>query len=235
MCQAAVPPDAVNEAHNAAVCRACDAPFSLPRRRRAPERRIAMPKGITLESGEPPLRPAGGYRDAAGTPLPELVLRRKWFRWQVLFLTFFAVMWNGFLLVWYVGMFATSGFHPMGFCFPLIHVGVGIGIGYYAAALWVNSSVLRIADGLLTVRHEPLPWRGNCEVPIANIRQLVHVRRVHQRKNGTSVTYEVHAYTHDHDDITLLRGLSKVEEARYVEWVVEEHLDIEDDPYENDV
>lgn len=192
-----------------------------------------MPKGITLESGEPPIRAPGGYRDAAAAPLPELVLRRRWFRWQVLFLTGFALFWDGFLFTWYAGMFATGEFHPMGVCFPLGHVAAGAGITYYAAALWVNSSVLRVLDGQLTVRHGPLPWRGNCEVPVSQIRQLVHVRRVHRRKNGPSVTWEVHAITHDHDHLTLLRGLSKVEEARYVEWVVEEHLGIEDAPHEN--
>ncbi|MFK7990209.1 MAG: hypothetical protein AB8I08_29585 [Sandaracinaceae bacterium] len=232
-CGTFIPREAVNETHRAAVCRNCGTPFALPQRAAQPERRIPMPKGITLESGEPPLRPPGGYRDTATAPLPELVLRRRWFRWQALFLTGFAIFWNGFLVVWYAGMFATEGFHPIGVCFPLVHVAAGIGISYYTAALWLNSSVLSVRDGQLQVRHGPLPWRGNCDLPVSSVRQLVHVRRVHQRKNGTSVTWEVHAYTHDHDEITLLRGLSKVQEARYVEWVIEEHLGIEDDPHQN--
>src|SRR5690606_5247899 len=71
-----------------------------------------------------------------------LVFTRRWFQPVFLFLAFFCLMWDGFLVVWYGIAFATLGTAKgpglMMFVFPLIHVAVGVGLTYYTICGFFN-------------------------------------------------------------------------------------------------
>ncbi|MCB9596875.1 MAG: hypothetical protein H6719_29400 [Sandaracinaceae bacterium] len=217
-------------------CVPCDDLFSIADQVRggkaAPRRRPGLPSGIRIERGEPPLPPADGYREAAPREAPagDLLLRRRWFSFQHIFLLFFCIAWDAFIVFWYTGV--TSGPAPWIFyVFPIAHVAVGVGLTYRTLAGLLNTTRIAITGGVLTVRHGPIPWLGNRELPVHTLRQLYVRRKTSRTKNGgQSTRWSVHAETDDRVDLQLLSGLESEEQARYVEWVIEDHLGIVDRP-----
>lgn len=90
-----------------------------------------------------------------------------------------------------------------------------------------------VIDGTkLSVRHGPLPWRGNQELEVSAIKQLFVHRRTTRGKNGTSLTYSLCANV-DGVTVDLVRGLSRQDEAQFMEQLIEDHLVIEDDASAN--
>ncbi len=170
----------------------------------------------------------------------ELTIRRRWFQWAMLFLMFFAIAWDSFLVGWYWMLIVPNGgldgppgpFKLVFFVFPIIHVAVGVGLTYFTLAGFLNSTVLRVADGMLSVRHGPLPWRGNLDLPIEGIEQIYCQKKLHTNQNSdghttTSTRYEVHAVVSGQKQ-KLLGGLQEADHALFVEQCLERFLRIED-------
>lgn len=161
----------------------------------------------------------------------EIELVRSWFGPQVVFMTVFAVFWDGFLYSWYssLGDFK-GGMDSIFFYLPLIHVAVGAGITYYALCGWLNRTRITVGCGKVSVRHGPLPWVGNLEMDSSAIKQLYAKQVVSSTRNGTSVRYDVVALTRDGRSIDFAGGMESSEQALYIEQEVEKFLGIKDQP-----
>ena len=160
-------------------------------------------------------------------------ITRKWFRWQIVVATSFAIFWDGLLFTWYSSIGENTD--PMAIYFPLLHVAIGLGITYYALAGWVNQTRIIVGLGKLAVRHEPLPWLGNIELDTMNLKQLHTKEHITRGKNGPYVTYEVHATTHNSKNIKLVSGLDTSEQALYIEQEIEKYLGIKDIPVKGEI
>lgn len=170
-----------------------------------------------------------------------LTIRFGWFQWILLFLLFFVIAWDSFLIGWY--WMLTSG--PFGgnngmpdpfmlifFVFPIAHVAVGVGLTYFVLAGFLNSTVIRVVDGMLSVQHGPLPWRGNLDLLTDGIEQIycqnkLHTSRDEDGRSSTSMHYEVHAVVAGQKR-KLLSGLREADQALFVEQTLERFLKIED-------
>jgi hypothetical protein len=183
------------------------------------------------------------FRERAEVPMPAgfsvsrnpgLVIVRRWFSWKFLPLAFFCVVWDGFLLFWYGA--ASVGKAPIVFfLFPLIHVAVGLGLTYFTAAGFLNSTKVGASNGRLVVRHGPLPWPGNLDLPATVVKQLFTTEKVTSGKNGPSRTYEVGYVGAGGEKKALLKGLEEPEQALFVEQRLERHLRIADQPVPGEV
>lgn len=222
-----------------AVCSACgsvqrlsgptaaDAPsHSETPANRKPPGDVPVPARFTVEDG--------GH---------ELTIRQRWFQWALLFLLFFAIAWDSFLVGWY--WMLTSGpfggndgmpgpFKLIFFIFPIAHVAVGVGLTYFVLAGLLNTTVIRVADGMLSVRHGPIPWRGNLDLPTDGIEQIFCQNKLHKSRNDdghttTSMQYEVHAVVSG-EKKKLLGGLHEADHALFVEQRLERFLNLEDRP-----
>jgi hypothetical protein len=233
-CGAKIPAADVSLERLVAKCRQCDAVFSFAanvgRAASPPQARPPLPPGIRIEKGEPPLPDSPTYRSVGRPHDPgPLVITRRWFQFHHLFLLFFCIAWDSFLVFWYtVG--AASGGPWIMFVFPLAHVAVGVGLTYSTVAGLLNRTTIRVADGVLEVKHGPIPWRGNLRVPVAALRQLYLRTTTHRGKNGVSHTWDVRAETEDQASIALVSKLPRRDQAEYIEWAIEQHLGIEDQP-----
>jgi hypothetical protein len=156
-----------------------------------------------------------------------LEIRRSWFTPVLFFLVFFCIFWNGFMIVWHV-MAISMGAWFMS-VFGLLHTAVGIGLAYGTFAGFVNRTVIRVGQGMLEVRHGPLPWLGNKTLPAHEVQQLYCQEHVHRNKNGTSVTYSVELIRNSGRE-TLVKGLSECDQALFIEQELERFLKIEDQP-----
>ncbi len=147
---------------------------------------------------------------------------RKWFGWEVIVLTFFVMIWNGAILE----IFSKEGLgqDEMAKFFAPLFIAVGICITYYTLARWLNRTHVLVSPGKIAVRHKPIPWYGNKEIPVVDIKQLYSKEKVRRSSKGAHITYEVHIITNSDRNIKLLRGLETREQARYLEQEIEKYL-----------
>ena len=188
--------------------------------------------GVEHRAGRP-LTPKKHRVQEAETPTG-LSLEMRWFSAQHVALGFFALFWNGFLLVWYaiaLSSFAAGDSEAaMGLCFPVIHVAVGIGVGYGALAGFVNRTLVEVRTGHISVTHGPLWWPGAVELDANDVEQLYVETRVIRGKNSSRTVYDLKARLRDGSSTDLCKGVSELSSARYLEHRVEGWLGIEDQP-----
>jgi hypothetical protein len=214
-CRSKIPPDDVNLGTGLARCRACKTVFNAGANgtagvRRRPE--TPLPKRWSLHDD--------GSR---------LVIEWRWVGPKAFVFLFFALMWNGFIFFWYSMAFGSNA--PLiVFLFPLIHLAVGVGIGYAALAGLLNRTLLTVSPDSLEVRHGPLPWVGNKSLHPSRLAQVYCTEVWHRTKNGQTVSYSVHAMTDDSRKVDLVKRLDDQEQALYLEQEIERRLALDDRP-----
>lgn len=228
-CGAAVPASDVNIQQAIAKCSRCDSVFRI-------------------DQQLPPAKPS---QDRQETPMPknfrvedfgtELVISWSWFSPTILFLLFFCVFWDGFLIIWYSAVFGFSFLGlggpkgPVGGAlllmalFPLLHVAVGVGLTYYVLASFVNRTRVRVDRGELSIRHGPVPFPGNKTLSTSELTQFYCTESVRNQRRGYNVTYDLNAVHVDGSKIKLLGGLSEIEQALFLEQRLEKFLNIENE------
>ncbi len=156
-------------------------------------------------------------------------ISRRWFHPRYIFMAFFCVIWDVFLLFWYGAAFSMRGPAIM-FLFPLIHLTVGAVLTYTTLAGFVNTSYITLNRQEVSVRHAPLPYPGNKAIPAADVRQLYTQEIVRQTKNGATTSYNLSAVTRDGEKLDLLKGLDSPEAGLYIEQQIEQYYNITDQP-----
>ena len=188
--------------------------------------------------------PPAGFRPRPEVALPDkfhlredhegLEISWRWFGLGAVFLVFFAIAWNSFLVFWYA--MAVGGRAPwIMFVFPLIHVAVGVTIGYTAIAQLFNRTRIRVTFRDLIVDHAPLPWRGNRRVERAGIEQLYGKMKVSHGKNGTTTTYTLWMRIRDGKQTQLIGSGLEEEQILALEQKLEAALQIADVPVPGEI
>jgi hypothetical protein len=197
-------------------------PTRVPVRTR---RLVALPRRIRIiEDGSD--EGMATYR-VAGTSSPRLVIERRWFTPVLFGAVIFCTFWDGFLVLWY-GM-ALASKHPpaMTIFFPLMHVGAGVAITYSTLCGFVNRTRITVENGVLTIAHGPLPWRGNRAVAIENLRQLFCEQIVGSKGRRS---YRLNALLKTGEKAVLLSALPDPDSALCLEGLLEKRLGIADEP-----
>ena len=197
-CSKPIPAVDINIELAIAKCSACDAVFSFAAELGINERRAAVAQRPVVPE------PQGFSVEALGN---ELLISRSWWTPAVLFLVFFCVIWDGFLVFWYGIAFTQDDVPWIMVLFPTLHLAVGLGLTYYVLCCFVNRTRIKVSMGQLTVRHGPLPWPGNYTLNSADVEQLFCQSKFHQGKHGGRYTYEVHAVLIDGTKQKLISGL----------------------------
>ena len=105
---------------------------------------------------------------------------------------------------------------------------MGVGAAYIALAKFLNKTHIYTSKNAIEIKQRPLPWLGNMRIDVANIAQLFSKRVLKRSGSNTSATYEVHVITSDNQEIKLVSGLAKKEQAWFIENNIEKYLGIED-------
>jgi hypothetical protein len=158
----------------------------------------------------------------------ELVVTYRWFSPKYIFMAFFCLFWNGFLVFWYA--MALSSGDQLALLFPLLHVAAGIFITYMTIAGFVNTTTLRIDGYRLRVTHHPLPWGRAVDLGIGDVQQLFCDQKISRGRNGVSFTYNLNALLRDGSRRKVVSGLDTPELPIYLEHHAEEWLGIRDEP-----
>jgi hypothetical protein len=152
----------------------------------------------------------------------------RWFSVVHIFLVFFCVVWDSFLIFWYSAVISVEGAAWIMAVFPLAHVAVGLGLTYFTIAGFLNRTRLCASHEQLSVAHGPLPWFGARVLPAASIGQLYSRELVTQTRSGTQRSYELQAIEKSGRQLRLLRGLGEVEQALWLEQELERFLGLQD-------
>jgi hypothetical protein len=112
--------------------------------------------------------------------------------------------------------------------FPLLHVGVGVGLTYYTVAGFLNRTVVEVSHEGLRIYHTPLPWFGNKTIPVSDLAQLYREEVVSRENRSTRVTYQLSAVSKESKKIKLLGGIETADVALFLEQEIEKWLGIKD-------
>jgi len=158
----------------------------------------------------------------------------RWFSSKFIFLIFFTIFWNMFLLFWHGTTLVASHKWAMSL-FALPHTLISIGLIYYTVAGFLNYTIIHVELGELSIRHRPLPWPGHKQLMATNIEQLYSREKVSRSRNGINYSYQVYAILHNGTKEKLLGGFSDPDQALYVEQELERHLRIQDRPVRGEI
>lgn len=228
-CRTGIPASDVNLDALVGKCAACNHvfrfdPSALDSATSAPTEGPGRPASITLVREDPSEVVRETYRDATSRPPSTFTLRRRWFQPQHVFLLFFCIAWDSFLVFWYGSAFGTDAPWLM-IVFPLAHVAVGVGLTYSVLAGFVNRTTLTLTPEALRVQHGPVPWRGNGTYARGDIRGVELTMHTPDRSNDSSASgaHAVSLRLADQSLTKLVTGLTD-EEARFIQWTVEDAL-----------
>lgn len=221
-CGAEIQADDVNLDNLVAKCRQCNEVFGFAAQvekrpaqvETVQPQRVPRPPGIAVEEDE-------------------RRLVRRWFSWGILFLVFFCVFWDGFLVVWYtavlVGIRSGGPMVLVMALFPILHVAVGAALTYYTLAALVNRTVVQVTGDRLRVRHGPVPWPGNKDLDATEITQLYCTEATawsQGRSGTTSCPYNLNAVLADGRSVPVLTYISDKPTALFYEQQLQDWLRI---------
>ena len=225
-CGTAVAAEDMNLERAMARCRKCNEVFGFAGQvagsrepylgRALPRAEVPLPKRFRIEDGSP-------FR-----------IIHRWFGPKAFLFVFFTVFWDGVVAVFVAGIIKGAIPLPV-LAFISLHLAVGVGVAYYTLALFINRTAVEVDGDRLRVTHGPLPWPGNRDLGTGELQQLWSRERISRSKNGTSVTYEVHAALKSGSVVQLLTGLDAPEQALFVEQQLESRLGIRDAPVEGEL
>lgn len=235
-CSSTIPVEDVELATKLARCRTCDSVFEIGTQLRRDDavrrRELHPPASVRVARGNlEPRRENGegeqGYRSRIAIPPSDVELEVRWFQPKAIFTMFFAIIWCGFLVVWYSIALQTPS--PGGFMlwFPLLHVAVGVGLAYWSLAMLLNRTRIALGGGRLRTTHGPILWRGGSDLDVGSIRGFYAESRSTRGKRGrVTVTWSVCADVENNPRQALLKGLTSEDEARFLSRALSEQLGV---------
>ncbi|HYH98412.1 hypothetical protein [Hyalangium sp.] len=229
VCHAPLRPEDVRLDIAVAKCHSCNAVYDLSGRKA---------RGLTAPASDRP------RLTRAKAPLPARFqvedndgatrITWRWFNPAFIFLLFFCAAWDGFLVLWY-GIALSADAPIIAILFPIAHVAVGVGLTYYTLTGLVNRTTVEVSRNQLTIRHGPLPWTGNRDVPGRQFTQLYGEEVVKTNKGTQTLTYDLFALDREGRKIKLISGLNEKDQVLYLEQTLERRLGIEDAPVGGEV
>ncbi len=160
---------------------------------------------------------------------------RKWFGPRIIYITFFTILWNFSIIIWYSDVLRSCLFaqgptiFKIFFLFPGFKEAVGIYLTYYVIAGYLNKTIIHVVNSNIIVKHTPLPffW-GNKILNSSDIRQLYSKEKIGYNRHSNRISrYDLRAMTRDNKDVKLLR-LDSPKQVLFVEQAIEKFLRIED-------
>ncbi len=213
-----------------ATCQHCRAVMSFAKELQKPEPSYTPPQVEPARKNKGPVgRPEKLSIEDSPT---RLRISWRWFKPHHFFLLFFAIAWNAFLVGWYVmgsQMPGPAAMKLIFFVFPIVHVAVGVGIGYSAITGFLNRTTVEVRSHQLRIYHSPLPWKGGRDLRRDQVQQLFVRDKVRATKQGSFQVYELKARLTDGRNITLIPAETEIDKLLYLEQQIEKRLGISDE------
>ena len=103
-----------------------------------------------------------------------------------------------------------------------------VGLTYTVLTGLLNRTEIELSRGELSIRHGPLPWRGNCTLARNQIDQIYCQESGWRQNNKPG--YSLCAMLKDGTSVKLASGFYGIDELRYLEAEIERKLNLVDRP-----
>ena len=164
-----------------------------------------------------------------------LEIVKRWFDQYTIRKAVFAVLWLAFTgwmtWAWHTSFGAIPfwPFDPVHTGLPILIqsmlLGTGVVLAYRAAAGLLNRTIVMVSRERLSIRHGPLPWRGNEVIAVSNLSHLQLKKSAWTRRAGPGRppihTYEIHAVLTDGFSRKLAGGFDKSVQAQQLKQAIE--------------
>jgi hypothetical protein len=136
-----------------------------------------------------------------------VTLTQHWFSWFSVMIVPFCILLDASVIAAYVvlpkgDLLALSG------AVLLPGILVGLWATYYVLARLINRTVVTVTNSKLSVRHSPLPWPGNQDVPIQQVKEFRCGKSISRDYAGRVwETYTLRVLLEDGRRIELLHGI----------------------------
>jgi hypothetical protein len=156
------------------------------------------------------------------------IIVRKWSSSiiQKLFLTFFCIAWDSFLVFWYSMAFSDINAPWIMKVFPIGHVAVGIGLTYYVLTLYLNKTIITLTSSTLQIAHTPIYWPGNKKIDRSELSCLYVTKSNFGNNRNTQRSYSMFYIDQRNKKQKFLNNISDPQEALYLLKVLEDTLGI---------
>lgn len=205
----------INLANLVAKCHICHCVFSIreelattesARERPAFDRSVPMPASFErIESQE------------------HLVLRYRWLDISFALIACFALVWNSIMFFGFGEQIQRRGLHLADLAISG-HALIGLILIYVAVAGALNRTVIELSSGNLSIRHSPIPWRGNLVIPLSEIQRVYCAHRCHRSKGRDFNTFALHAVLRDARMVKVAGGFRDPEAVLYLEQEIKKLL-----------
>jgi hypothetical protein len=191
----------------------------------------------TVEDGDG--NPGSRARLRAPVPMPArfqvsdtasgLIVTWRWFTPRLVSQALFCVIWD--VLV-FLGLTADHSKSQLEMMLSwLLFGGAAVWLTYTTLAGLLNRTRVEVRSGVLSIRHFPLPWPGNRDLPARDIEQLYCEERFGHSGKQTTVRYLVNAILRsDGRTVKPLGELEQAQQALFLEQLIEQRLGIADQP-----
>lgn len=229
VCHAPLRPEDVRLDLAVAKCSACNAVYDLSGRKGRATAAASAEKPKLVRAKAPlPSR----FKVDESDGMTRITWR--WFSFIHAFLIFFCIAWDSFLVVWY-GIALKADAPLIAIIFPIAHVAAGVGLTYYTLTGLVNRTAIEVSRNHLSIRHGPLPWFGNHELPGRQLTQLFGEEVSSTNKGTTTYSYNLCALDREGKKIKLISSLPDKDQVLYLEQSLERRMGIEDAPVDGEI
>lgn len=193
---------------------------------------VARPAGIALRR-TPARPPTSHYRTTPGDSLGTIEIVQRWRREFRLGLHLFGL---AFVVLWLAVLGAAVQARPMrsvgDFVMLSFLVLAGTTATYVQAAQLLNRATIRVTERALTVRHGPLPWRGNRSIASGSLVRLeIGMKSLRGRHGVITRSFELLAVVDGGHRVVLLAQQPEAH-VRFMRQEIERHLALDQVPSE---
>ncbi len=151
-----------------------------------------------------------------------ITISYRWYSWVAWFLIFFALLWNGFLVGWFLA--PTPWFFK---AFASLHLAVGIGLVWYIVALFLNKTSIAISRYEVEVLHQPIPFPTfkNKKLEKRQVQQVYLKENISRGKNGTTITYDI-CHLDEQGKSGVLLNVKETETGLFIKRKIEHYFGI---------
>jgi hypothetical protein len=204
---------------------------------------------VQLVDGQVTCRACGAIFHGSGSPPPasvplpsgivaketqdSLFIGIRWFRPMHLFPIAGGILLCMALAVFFKE-FVRGNVHWTGFLLaPAPYLAFGLIAIYWSLAFLLNRTHLWVRDKRITVRQVPLPVRRSRRIDVSDVDQLFTLAEYD--KSRQVVSCDVCLFRKNGRWFRLVKNLAREDQALFLEWAIERHLGIRDEPVMNEL
>lgn len=165
----------------------------------------------------------------------ELEIKMDWRHTASKFMMFFTLVWNGILFPMALVIILSGELSML--LFMSIHLAVGLGFLYWSLAALFNTTYITVDSNYINIQHRPFQlFFKEYQLETKEVDQLYVKKYSNGSTNGTpNYVYGVMAIMKSKEEIKIIKGLNKPQQALYIEQEIEKFAEIKDRPVAGEV